>query len=113
MSELIYAVGGQNIFEHKTGAMARDREVQDQEVIEHNPDIIFGCWCGKKVNVDLITGRSGYHDIAAVKNNQVWELDPAIFLQPGPALFVDGLDQMFEKLQKVAHSWREKNEDHI
>ncbi len=104
VSELIYAVGGQNIFEHKTGAMARDREVQDTEVIELNPDIIFGCWCGKKVNVDSITKRSGYEVISAVQNQQVWELDPAIFLQPGPALFVDGLDQMFEKIQKVAHS---------
>lgn len=103
VSELIHAVGGQNIFEHKTGAMAREREVQDEEVIEHNPDIIFGCWCGKKVNVDSITKRSGYENLTAVKNNQVWELDPAIFLQPGPALFVDGLDQMFEKIQKVAH----------
>lgn len=103
VSELIYAVGGQNIFEHKTGAMARDREVQDKEVIELNPDIIFGCWCGKKVNVDSITKRSGYEQVSAVKNKQVWELDPAIFLQPGPALFVDGLDQIFEKIQKVAH----------
>ena len=104
VSELIYAVGGQNIFQHKTGAMARDREVQDTEVIELNPDIIFGCWCGKKVNVDSITRRSGYEAISAVKSNQVWELDPAIYLQPGPALFVDGLDQMFAKIQKVAHS---------
>lgn len=104
VSELIYAVGGQNIFQHRTGAMAREREVQDTEVIELNPDIIFGCWCGKKVNVDSITKRSGYEVISAVQNGQVWELDPAIFLQPGPALFVDGLDQMFEKIQKIAHS---------
>lgn len=104
VSELIHAVGGENIFHDKTGAMARDREVQDSEVIEKNPDIIFGCWCGKKVDVDSFAKRNGYENITAIKKNQVWELDPAIFLQPGPALFVDGLDQMFSKIQKVAHS---------
>jgi iron complex transport system substrate-binding protein len=101
VSELIEACGGQNIFEDKTGAMARDREVTDAEVIERNPDIIFGCWCGKAVKLDSFSKR--YPDVKAVKTGSVWELNPAIFLQPGPALFVDGLDQMFEKIKKISH----------
>ncbi len=101
VSELIDAVGGENIFKHKSGAMARDREVQDHEIIALNPDIIFGCWCGKKVNVDSFAKRPGYQAVTAIKKNQVFELDPAIFLQPGPALFVDGLDQLFDKIKKV------------
>ena len=100
VSELIYACGGENIFSDKSGAMAREREVSDEEIIAKNPDIIFGCWCGKPVKIDSFEKR--YPGVNAVKNNHVWELSPAIFLQPGPALFVDGLDQMFEKIQNVA-----------
>lgn len=99
VSELIYAVGGENIFAHKSGAMAKDREVTDEEIISADPEIIFGCWCGKKVKLESFEKR--YPTTTAVKNRHLWELDPAIFLQPGPALFVDGLDQMFEKLKTL------------
>ena len=102
VSELIHVVGGENIFSDRIGAMAREREVTDEEVIARNPDIIFGCWCGKKVKVDSFANRKGYEAISAVQKKFIWELPPEIFLQPGPALFVDGLDQMFEKIQKVA-----------
>lgn len=100
VSELIEACGGENIFAHKSGAMARDREVTDEEIRALNPDIIFGCWCGKAVKLDSFSSR--YPDTNAVKNKFVWELSPAIFLQPGPALFLDGLDQMLEKIHHVA-----------
>ena len=101
VSELIFATGGENIFADRTGAMAREREVTDQEIIERNPDIIFGCWCGKPVKLDSFAKRPGLNQVKAVQNQAIWELSPAIFLQPGPALFVDGLDQMFEKIQEV------------
>lgn len=101
VSELIEATGGENIFAEKSGAMARDREVTHQEIIAKNPEIIFPCWCGKKVKIESIKNRPDFDKVSAVQNNFIWELDPAIFLQPGPALFVDGLDQMFEKIQKV------------
>ena len=99
VSELIHATGGENIFAHKASAMARDREVTDEEIKSKNPDIIFGCWCGKPVKLESFEKR--YPEVNAVKNQKLWELDPAIFLQPGPALFVDGLDQMFEKIQSL------------
>lgn len=102
VSELIWACGGENIFSHKTGSLAREREVSDEEINTLNPDIIFGCWCGKKVKLDSF--RTRYPDVNGIKNNYLWELDPAVFLQPGPALFVDGLDQMSEIISKVAHS---------
>lgn len=102
VSELIEAVGGENIFRHKTGSLAKEREVTDEEVVVANPDVIIGCWCGKKVKVDSFAARPGYHQTHAIKNSQVFEVDPAIFLQPGPALFVDGLSQMFELLGKVS-----------
>lgn len=103
VSELIEATGGQNIFPDKIGAMAREREVTDEEIVSRNPDIIFGCWCGKPVKLESFSKRAGFEQVKAVQNNFIWELSPAIFLQPGPALFVDGLDQMFQKIQSVAN----------
>ena len=100
VSELIEACGGENVFKAKTGALAKEREVSDEEVKDANPEIIFGCWCGKKVKIDSFTQR--YPQTYAVQKKFVWELSPAIFLQPGPALFIDGLDQMFEMIEKVA-----------
>lgn len=101
VSELIEICGGENIFADKTGSLARERAVEDQEVIQRNPDIIFGCWCGKKVKTDSFAQRAGYQTITAVEKKCVWELDPAIFLQPGPALFIDGLDQMQDFFTRV------------
>jgi iron complex transport system substrate-binding protein len=100
VSELIDACGGDNIFSDKVGSLAKDRCVQDEEVIEKNPEIIFGCWCGKPVKKESFERR--YPDVSAVRNQFIWELSPSIFLQPGPALFIDGLDQMFLKIEKVA-----------
>ena len=102
VSELIEACGGENIFKAKSGPMAMGRKVTDEEIIAANPEIIFGCWCGKAVKTDAIASRAGYESVAAVQKKFIWELPPAIFLQPGPALFVDGLDQMFETIAKVA-----------
>lgn len=102
VSELIEICGGENIFADKSGALARDREVTDELILERSPDIIFGCWCGKPVKVEKIASRKGYENIPAVKKNFIWELPPAIFLQPGPALFLDGLDQMFSYIRKAA-----------
>jgi len=100
VSELIEATGGENIFADKTGSFAREREVTAEEIISRDPEVIFACWCGKKVNLKSIDQH--FPQVRAVKNQFVWELDPAIFLQPGPALFIDGLDQMLEKIEKVA-----------
>jgi iron complex transport system substrate-binding protein len=101
VSELIAAVGGENVFAHKTGGLAKEREVSDEEIIEANPDLIIGCWCGKKVDLDSFAKRPGYEKIKAIREQRVVEVSPAIFLQPGPALFVDGLDQMFNLLQSI------------
>lgn len=101
VSELIEASGGENIFAHKAGSLALDRQVTDEEVVSLNPDLILGCWCGKKVKLDSFEMRAGYQNVKAIKKNQVFEVDPAIFLQPGPALFVDGLSQMSKLIEKI------------
>lgn len=103
VSELIEVSGGENIFADKIGSLAEDRKISDEEVIKRDPHIIFGCWCGKKVKIENIIQREGYQQIAAVKNQKVFELPPEIFLQPGPALFIDGLDQMIRYFEDLSH----------
>jgi len=102
VSELIELCGGENIFKDRAGSLAKDREVSDELILSGRPDIIFGCWCGKPLKPERIISRQGYDSLPAVKNNFLWELPPAIFLQPGPALFLDGLDQMFSFIEKAA-----------
>ncbi len=102
VSELIEICGGENIFSDRVGSMAKDRAVTDEMIRQRAPEIIFGCWCGKPVKIEKIMAREFYDTIPAVQNKFIWELSPAIFLQPGPALFLDGLDQMFSIIEKVA-----------
>lgn len=97
VSELIELCGGINIFaDRSTGNLAKDRFATHSEIIEANPDIILACWCGKKVKVDSIKSRDGYDKINAVKNDRVYELPPEIFLQPGPAPLLDGIDILLD-----------------
>ncbi|MDD4976728.1 MAG: cobalamin-binding protein [Bacteriovorax sp.] len=95
-SELVELCGGIDIFRERShaGGLASERLVNSEEVVAANPDIILACWCGKKVDIDSIKARPNYSEISGVKNGQVIELLPEIFLQPGPALFLDGIDQL-------------------
>ncbi|MBY0414009.1 MAG: ABC transporter substrate-binding protein [Bdellovibrionales bacterium] len=97
-SELVTLCGGDDIFSSKSqsGVKANERFVTNLEVGEKNPDIILASWCGKKVDLSSITNRSELINCEAVLNNRVYELPPEVFLQPGPALFVDGIDQLME-----------------
>ena len=101
-SELIELCGGKHVFSSQSSqAMAKDRYVDDEMIINENPDIIFGCWCGKPVDIDSIKNRPGYSDILAVKNDNIFELEPEIFLQPGPAPFISGIDQIIDIFSKL------------
>jgi len=104
VSELIEICGGENIFKHKSGSLAKERFVKDEEIIELNPEIIFGCWCGKPFKPEKVKMRAGYEGIQSIKTNNIVELPPEIFLQPGPALFVDGIDQLFAYFQSFVDS---------
>lgn len=95
VSEILDICGGENIFkDREDGNLAKERFCTDAEVIERDPDIIFGCWCGKKVKIDKIKSRLGYENISAIKNDRIYELPPEVFLQPGPAPILDGIDML-------------------
>jgi iron complex transport system substrate-binding protein len=100
VSELIDACGGQDIFsERSVSKLAQGRFCSSDEVVARDPEIILGCWCGKKVKLNSFAKRRGWDQVTAIKNQRVHELSPEVFLQPGPALFVDGL-QILSKILK-------------
>jgi iron complex transport system substrate-binding protein len=102
VSELIEICGGDNIFkEQSLSSLAKDRIVDSQLVMGLDPQVMLACWCGKRVKMRSIYQREKWQEIDALKNKRVFELPPEIFLQPGPALFEDGLDQLFGLLQKI------------
>jgi iron complex transport system substrate-binding protein len=102
VSELIEIAGGEDVFSgqsHSQGATGRI--VSDASlVIQKNPDVILGSWCGKKFRPERVAARPGWQAIAAVKENQLFEVKSADILQPGPAALTDGVRQIHEILKR-------------
>jgi iron complex transport system substrate-binding protein len=96
VSELIGIAGGDDIFPERAAAsLGRDRIVGDpRQVIERQPDIIIGSWCGKKFRPESVAARSGWHEIPAVRDGELHEIKSPLILQPGPAAITDGLDAL-------------------
>jgi len=102
VSELIGFAGGADCFaELGLKSHGKDRIIaQSQTVIDANPDIIIGSWCGKKFRPDKVKARPGWDAITAVANDHLYEIKSPYILQPGPAALTEGLDQM----QSIIHS---------
>lgn len=97
VSELIEIAGGIDIFsELRNQHDAKNRIVKPEDVIERNPDIIIGSWCGKMFKPEKVLMREGWNKIEAVKNNCLFEIKSTVILQPGPASLTEGLDSLKE-----------------
>ncbi|HNJ67575.1 MAG TPA: cobalamin-binding protein, partial [Turneriella sp.] len=51
-----------------------------------------GSWCGKAMDRKWL--GTNLSSTPAMRNGQVYEVDSAEILQPGPALFLDGIDRL-------------------
>ena len=92
VSELVEAAGGIDIFADRAGCKsAKDRIVTADEVIERNPDVIIGSWCGKKFRPEKVARRPGFEHLPAVRRGALHEIKSSLILQPGPAALTDGL----------------------
>jgi iron complex transport system substrate-binding protein len=93
VSELVAIAGGEDIFpELSRSQAATGRIVQDgSEVVRRRPDVILGSWCGKKFRPERLAARAGWHEIPAVREQQLHEIKSADILQPGPAALTDGV----------------------
>lgn len=95
ISELIAIAGGIDVFADEAhGAMAADRVVTARDVIDARPDLILASWCGKAFDAHALCSREGFDGIPAVASGDVFEIDAAIILQPGPACLTDGVDAL-------------------
>jgi iron complex transport system substrate-binding protein len=102
VSELVEIAGGIDVFpERAAGKAASARIVGPQEVIDRQPDLIIGSWCGKKFQPDRVAARPGFDGIPAVRNRALYEIKSPLILQPGPASLTDGL----RALQKIIEGW--------
>lgn len=102
VSELIEIAGGIDCFAGLSKFQsAAERTIQASMVVERQPDIIIGSWCGKKFQPVMVTQRDDWHTIPAVKNGFVREIKSVDILQPGPSLFTQGLQQ----LQAIIQEW--------
>ena len=93
VSELIEIAGGEDVFkELSLSQAAAGRIVADPtQVVAKQPEVIFGSWCGKRYRPERVAARPGWHDIPAVRNNELHEVKSADILQPGPAALTDGV----------------------
>jgi iron complex transport system substrate-binding protein len=102
VSELVEICGGEDAFSHlKNKSLAKDRIIHPEDVVKAKPDIIIGSWCGKSVDYDWFSKQSNWEQIPAIQKNRNYEIESSIILQPGPALFLEGID----KVKKYIHSF--------
>jgi len=95
VDELIEIAGGDPIFrELRECQSAKDRIVDPAIVIDRDPQVIIGSWCGRQVKKHLIRAREGWANISAVRNDQIYEIKSPYILQPGPASLTEGLRQL-------------------
>jgi len=103
VEELLEIAGGEPIFpqlryEHD----AARRVIDSRDVVAAQPDVIIASWCGRKVNKSLISSRTGWETIPAVRNGYVYEIKSTYILQPGPAAVREGVLQLHAILARVA-----------
>ena len=96
VSEIIGIAGGDDCFpELAKEPMGKGRIIADGlEIVQRNPDIILGSWCGRRFRPAHVRARAGWQEVNAVKNDQLFEIKSAEILQPGPAALTDGVEQI-------------------
>jgi iron complex transport system substrate-binding protein len=103
VEELVEIAGGDPVFpELSRCGLAKERIVDPAEVARRNPEVIFASWCGKKMKKAAIQNRPGWRDVAAVRDDQIFEIKSTFILQPGPANLTDGVAQLHAHLSAVA-----------
>ena len=95
VEELVEIAGGTPIFPELADArLAKDRIVDPADVARRNPEVVVASWCGKKVNKERIRSRPGWNQVAAVRDDRIYEIKSTYILQPGPASLTEGVQQL-------------------
>lgn len=106
-SELIEIAGGDDVCADKRSCgLAKDRIVSAAEIARRDPEVVIASWCGRKVVVEKIRARPGWAQVAAVAEDQIYEIKSTYILQPGPAALSDGMEQLAAIVQAAARGER-------
>ena len=99
--EIIRLAGGEG-FRLERGALSR--EVSLEEVQSFAPEMIIlsPCGAGPKAEKVLITGRSGWDQLDAVKQGNIKVIDDSLLNRPGPRL-VEGAQRVFGWVFECLH----------
>jgi len=102
VSELVGIAGGEDVFSDQSRSHAAAGRIisNPQLVIERNPEVILGSWCGKKFRPERVAARAGWQAVAAVQQGELHEIKTADILQPGPAALTDGVRRIHEILKR-------------
>jgi iron complex transport system substrate-binding protein len=100
VSELVEIAGGEDVFRELSASPAAAGRIvaHPQLVVERDPEVILGSWCGKKFRPERVAARPGWSQVAAVRTGQLHEIKSADILQPGPAALTDGVRRIHEIL---------------
>jgi len=100
VSELMGIAGGDDLFPALAlEPLGKDRIIADgAEIVQRDPDIIFGSWCGKKFRPENVAARPGWEAVSAVHKGQLFEIKSPDILQPGPAALTDGVRKMHQHI---------------
>ena len=103
VSELVGIAGGDDIFpELAREPLGKNRILPDDtKILERDPQIVSGSWCGKKFRPEKVAARPGWKSVSAVKEQRLYEIKSADILQPGPAALTDGVEQ----LHRIVMDW--------
>jgi iron complex transport system substrate-binding protein len=98
VSELMGIAGGDDCFpELAKQSLGKQRIIADgADIVQRQPDIILGSWCGKKFRPENVAARTGWQDVPAVRHQQLFEIKSPDILQPGPAALTDGVAKMHQ-----------------
>ena len=107
VSELVGIAGGDDVFpELAVQSLGKDRIIADgQTIVDRAPDIVVGSWCGKKFRPEKVAARTGWQDVPAVRDGQLFEIKSVDILQPGPAALTDGVAQ----LHRIFADWAQRH----
>ncbi|MEO6314204.1 MAG: ABC transporter substrate-binding protein [Chitinophagaceae bacterium] len=70
---------------------------QWDKILKYDPEVLVVAACGFTIarareEMHLLTGKPGWHQLAAVKNKAVYLADYDLFTQPSPAGLTDGVE---------------------
>lgn len=88
INNIIELAGGENIFASASSPFA---QVSTEQIVAANPDVIILSDAAYGITPESVEQRTGWANIAAVKNKRVMPIDDNIVSRPGPRV-VDGLE---------------------